>query len=310
MIFSLFKKYIWLINIILIVAIAYLVASMFNNRLKSEIFSPEKFSTSERVENSKNKFAVLDQKKYNRTYYDLILKRNIFGGTNSTTSGSSLQSKNDSSAPETSLNIELLGTYLNYDGDSIAVIKNLDNEKVRGYSDGQIIDVITNESVKLLGVDNCKVLIDRRAKGTETVECKRDFNLAKSNSSQSRNSSTRNSSSFKTSKSDSGIKQVNENEFQIERKMLDELLEDPTSILNQARVVPQKDGLRFFGIRRSSIFFKIGLRNGDIVHKINEVELNDVQNALGIFGSLKDQSQFSVDFTRRGKKHSYAYNVN
>ena len=96
----------------------------------------------------------------------------------------------------------------------------------------------------------------------------------------------------------------------IERKMLDELLDDPSALINQARVVPQQDGLRFFGIRPSSIFFKIGLRNGDTVHKINEVELSDVQNALGVFGQLKNESDFSIDFTRRGKKLSYAYNVN
>ena len=308
MIFSLLKKYIWLINIFLIIAISYVTAQIVNDKLKNKIFSPSEISASEKTDDNQIKIASLNKRKYSRSYYDLILKRNIFGAKDISIDNAT-QGENDSSAPATSLNIELLGTYLNISGDSIAVIKNLDNEKVRGYSDGQLIDVITNEKVKLLGVDNCKALIDRRARGTEIVECKRDFKITTSSNSV-KTREPKKPSSFKKNDGDSGIKQLDETRFEIEKKMLDELLEDPTSILNQARVVPQKDGLRFFGIRPSSVFFKIGLRNGDIVHKINDVELNDVQNALGIFGSLKDQSEFSVDFTRRGKKHSYAYNVN
>jgi general secretion pathway protein C len=91
--------------------------------------------------------------------------------------------------------------------------------------------------------------------------------------------------------------------------MLDELLSNPNELLTQARVIPQEDGLRFFAIRPNSVFFKIGIRNGDILHKINEVELSNVENALNLFEELRGQSKFNINLTRRGQKLTYEYTV-
>ncbi len=296
---SLLKKYVWVVNLVLIVAIAYVVALAVNDKIGDKIYSPSKDILSDNY--TSNKFVRLKTTQPNRAYYEVILTRNIFGLDNVSFSDSQ---GSDGDAPKTNLNIELLGTHLNIKGKSIAVIKNIDNGKINGYSDGDIIDIISDEKVKLLGVDNCKAIIDRKVQGTETIFCKKEFNLAKEPKKNERKT-------ISTAKNDKGgIQQVSEDKWIIERKMLDELLDDPAALINQARVVPQKDGLRFFGIRPSSIFFKIGLRNGDTVHKINEVELSDVQNALGVFGQLKNENDFSIDFTRRGKKYSYAYSVN
>lgn len=303
MLLSLFKKYVWLVNLVLIVAIAYVVALAVNDRIGDSIYSPSKDILS--VNDSSNKFVRLKTTQPNRAYYEVILTRNIFGLDSRAFSDADDSPGASGDAPKTNLNIELLGTHLNIQGKSIAVIKNSDNGKINGYSDGDIIDIITNEKVKLLGVDNCKALIDRKVRGTETIYCNKNVSTVK------KPKTIKKTASISTSKDEKGgIKQVSEDKWMIERKMLDELLDDPSALINQARVVPQQDGLRFFGIRPSSIFFKIGLRNGDTVHKINEVELSDVQNALGVFSQLKNENDFSIDFTRRGKKLSYAYDVN
>ena len=307
MIVSILKKYVWIINLVLIISIAYVLALIVNDKLSKSIYSPVANAISDNGENSK-KFVQLKTKQPGRIYYDAILKRNIFGlepGSFQSTSTSI-----DSKAPKTDLKVELLGTYLNVKGDSIAVIKNTESGKVDGYSDGDVVDVITNEKVKLLGVDNCKALIDRKVQGTETIICNKEIKLERASSKPSKPDGDKKAAKTAKAGSKDGIKQISEDKWLIERKMLDELLEDPSTLINQARVVPQQDGLRFFGIRPSSVFFKIGLRNGDIVHKINEVELSDVQNALNLFGQLKDESEFSIDFTRRGNKYSYAYSVN
>ena len=303
MFLSLFKKYVWLVNLILIVAIAYVVALAVNDKIGDSIYSPSQNILSDN--DNSNKFVRLKTTQPNRAYYEVILTRNIFGLDNTTFSDTNGSGGANGDAPKTNLNIELLGTHLNIKGDSIAVIKNTDSGKINGYSDGDIIDIIPDEKVKLLGVDNCKAIIDRKVQGTETIFCKKDVQLAKEPKKTNKKPVISTSNDTK-----GGIKQLSEDKWMIERKMLNELLDDPSALINQARVVPQQDGLRFFGIRPSSIFFKIGLRNGDTVHKINEVELSDVQNALGVFGQLKNENDFSIDFTRRGKKLSYAYNVN
>ena len=102
---------------------------------------------------------------------------------------------------------------------------------------------------------------------------------------------------------------LSENEYEVERALLEDLLSDPTQIVQQARVIPQDNGLRFFGIRSNSIFWKIGIKNGDTLHRINNVELNDIERALGIFEELRHQSSFTIDLTRAGQKHTYEYTV-
>ena len=311
MLYSILKKYIWVVNLVLIIILSYVIALTINDKVGHKIFSRTANAITDTKNDSENLVSI-KSKQPKRSYYNVILDKNIFGLDAGQFRGSSAETQ-DGSAPKTDLNVELLGTYINLNGRSIAVIKNLDSGKINGYSDDEVIDIIENETVKLLDVNNCNALIERKVAGTETIVCKKEIKLAKATTSTRKEVerktviSTENLS--KNSKEE-GIKQLSEDKWLIERKMLDELLDDPATLINQARVVPQQDGLRFFGIRPSSVFFKIGLRNGDIVHKINDVELNDVQNALNVFGSLKDNSEFSIDFTRRGKKQSYAYSVN
>lgn len=86
-------------------------------------------------------------------------------------------------------------------------------------------------------------------------------------------------------------------------------MSDPTQIVQEARVIPQKDGLRFFGIRSNSVFWKIGIKNGDTLHKINNVELNDVEKALGVFEELRGQNNFTIEYTRAGQQYTNEYTV-
>ena len=306
MLYSLLKKYVWVINLVLIIVLAYVIALTINDKVSSKIFSHTANAITESNDQS-DKLVRIKSVQPVRAYYNIILDKNIFGVDAANFRTGNTDSA-DGAAPKTDLNVELLGTYINLEGGSIAVIKNLDSGKINGYSDGDIVDVIENEEVKLVEIENCQALIDRKVQGTETIVCKKEVKLSKSPKSAIKKRDTK--AVIATAGNNEGIKQITEDKWIIEKNMLDELLDDPAALINQARVVPQHDGLRFFGIRPTSVFFKIGLRNGDIVHKINDVELSDVQNALNIFGSLKDDSEFSIDFTRRGKKLSYAYSVN
>jgi general secretion pathway protein C len=223
-----------------------------------------------------------------------------------------LTSGNQDTLPDTTLNIVLLGTIINNDGSSVAIIKNPDNDKVNGYRNGEVIDIITSDEVKLIDVTNCKVVIDRQRTGRETIKCKDLGDVASNTPSTTGRrtySRTEGSESSGRSNEDDGIRKVGENEYEVSRELLEDVLSDPTSIVQQARVIPQEDGLRFFGIRSNSIFWKIGIKNGDTLHRINNVELNDVEKALSVFEELRSQSNFTIDFTRAGKDYTYEYNV-
>ena len=85
-------------------------------------------------------------------------------------------------------------------------------------------------------------------------------------------------------------------------------------LLTQARLVPNftggaADGFRIFSIVPESLFEKAGLRNGDIIHSINGVELKDPEKAFQIYQLLKDNDRFAIDLVRAGQNLSLNYEV-
>ena len=305
---SLIKKYIWIINLILILLIALQLALIINGKIKEKISSIDAIASQGNYTTSKDSGSLVS-KRFPISRYDIILRRNLFG-----ISALSATDKSDGvteDLPVTSLNLELLATFTDPKSITLAVIKNIDNNKIDSYSSGQVVEIIDSEKVKLVNVGRCKAVINRMTQGRETIKCKE---LGKTVSSKTsigpriqkfnENRSIRNKNT-----KNRDIQKVGQNEFVIEKKFFDEILDDPTSILDQARVIPQEDGLRFFGIRSSSIFFKLGIRNGDIMHEINDVEMNDIEKALSLFEDLRSESDFSINLTRGGRKITYEYTV-
>lgn len=93
----------------------------------------------------------------------------------------------------------------------------------------------------------------------------------------------------------------------IAREELEEATQDINKLLTQARLVPNftggvADGFRIFSIVPSSLFEKVGLKNGDILHGINGVELKDPEKALQVYQLLKDNDRFVIDLMRAGQK--------
>ena len=309
---TILKRYVWVVNLILLAALAYLLALSVNGMVQSKVTtnnaeaSQNFFPTKKSKNNEKNKVTPISD-------YQIIAKRNIFGVTGESESSDALASNPDA-LPESSLNLILLGTIMNPDQKSVAIIKNDDNSKVNGYKSGENIDIIDSEKVRLVDVQNCKAVIQRKTKGQETIKCKNLGDIASAGGNQgllSKNSKTA-TLDRNQKPGDKNFDQINktgENSYEVNRDLLEDLLSDPTKIVQQARVIPQDDGLRFFGIRSNSIFWKIGIKNGDTLHKINNVELNDIERALGVFEDLKTQNSFTINLTRAGQQYTYDYTV-
>jgi general secretion pathway protein C len=309
---AILKRYVWVVNLILLAVLAYLLALSVNGMVQSKVTtnnaeaSQNFFPTKKSKNNEKNKVTPISD-------YQIIAKRNIFGVTGESESSDALASNPDA-LPESSLNLILLGTIMNPDQKSVAIIKNDDNSKVNGYKSGENIDIIDSEKVRLVAVQNCKAVIQRKAKGQETIKCKNLGDIASAGGNQgllSKNSkaATLDRNQKPGDKNFDQINKTGENSYEVNRDLLEDLLSDPTKIVQQARVIPQDDGLRFFGIRSNSIFWKIGIKNGDTLHKINNVELNDIERALGVFEDLKTQNSFTINLTRAGQQYTYDYTV-
>lgn len=100
----------------------------------------------------------------------------------------------------------------------------------------------------------------------------------------------------------------------VAREDIEEATQDMNKLLTQARLVPNftggvADGFRIFSIVPASLFEKVGLKNGDILHGINGVELKDPEKALQVYQLLKDNDRFVIDLMRAGQKMTLNYEV-
>lgn len=112
----------------------------------------------------------------------------------------------------------------------------------------------------------------------------------------------------------SKIHKVSESEFNIERSVVDNVLENQAELMKSARIVPEKEGdkivgIRLFGIRPDSLLGTLGLENGDRLQSINGFEMSDPQKALEAYARLRTAERLTVSINRRGKPMNIDFNI-
>lgn len=103
----------------------------------------------------------------------------------------------------------------------------------------------------------------------------------------------------------SKIHKVSDTEFNVERSVIDEILENQAELMKSARIVPDKQGdkvmgIRLFGIRSGTLLSTLGLKNGDRLESINGFDMSDPQKALEAYGRLRTADALKVKINRGG----------
>jgi len=111
-----------------------------------------------------------------------------------------------------------------------------------------------------------------------------------------------------------GVEVISDTEYVVDRKEVDNALENMSQLFTQIRAVPhfeggEATGFRLFAIRRGSLFDKIGLKNGDIIRNINGQAMNDPTRALALLEQLREAQDLTVAVTRNRKDQTINYTV-
>jgi len=101
------------------------------------------------------------------------------------------------------------------------------------------------------------------------------------------------------------IHKVSDTEFNIDRSVVDQILENQAELMKSARIVPeQKDGkvvgVRMFGIRPDTLLGQLGLQNGDRLETLNGFNMASPEKALEAYARLRTASALNVKVNRRG----------
>lgn len=111
------------------------------------------------------------------------------------------------------------------------------------------------------------------------------------------------------------VRALGDNRFVVSRAEVEKARSNIGELLKQARMEPnlvngQTNGFVVKMIQPNTLLAQLGLRVGDVVTRVNGVELNSPEKALQIFQQLREARRLSVDLTRNGKPLSLQYEVN
>lgn len=112
----------------------------------------------------------------------------------------------------------------------------------------------------------------------------------------------------------SKIQKVSDTEFNVDRSVVDKILENQAELMKSARIVPEtKDGkvlgIRLFGIRPDTLLGTLGLQNGDRLEAINGFNMGSPEKALEAYARLRTASKLDVNVNRRGSPVAIAFNI-
>ena len=100
----------------------------------------------------------------------------------------------------------------------------------------------------------------------------------------------------------------------MDRREVEGVIQDFNKLLTQVRVVPhfadgKPDGFKIFNIRPGSLFASLGMVNGDIIKRVNGLEITGPEQALQMFQQLRDESTVTVDLERFRKNLTLQYEI-
>lgn len=111
-----------------------------------------------------------------------------------------------------------------------------------------------------------------------------------------------------------GIQKVSANEYNIDRAVVDKILENQADLMRQARIVPEQEngrvvGIRLFGVRPDTLLGTLGMENGDRLQTINGFEMASPEKALEAYARLRTAEKLTISLNRRGQNMNIDYNI-
>lgn len=304
------KKYFWAVNLVFLALGAWLLSGgingVFAHKLR-EVPSLSKAMPVQRTGAKGNK---------SRSNYQVIVDRNFFQSAMSlpveaVENGPSIDEESGKDLLEgdgvaSSLRASLVGTIVADQPEwSMAMITDQAAAETGVF---RVSDRLMNEAT-VVAILTQRVIIDHNGV-KEYLELQEEAD-AKVKPTTHRSTSR---APKKSSDIGKGIKKTGENTWDIERGEIEKTLSNLNSIAMQARIVPsfkngEANGFKLFAIRPGSLYSKIGIQNGDIIHKINGFSMSSPDKALEVYQKLKNARSIEVELTRRGKNDTLTYNI-
>ena len=112
-----------------------------------------------------------------------------------------------------------------------------------------------------------------------------------------------------------GQPQKSSREMTFDKEQIKKFLENPNELLTGARLMPvikngRQEGFLVREVRPGGIYETMGLQNGDIILRANNLELNSPGDGVKIFNMIKELDRMELDIIRNGVPVTQVYQIN
>ena len=110
------------------------------------------------------------------------------------------------------------------------------------------------------------------------------------------------------------VETIGEGEYVIDQKAFQQLLDNPNHIMTDAWLTPhivgnKQEGFVLKKIKKNGLHDSLGLKNGDILLRINNYNIANPENALQAFTALRGMDRVQFDIIRDGAKTTMTYQI-
>ena len=111
-----------------------------------------------------------------------------------------------------------------------------------------------------------------------------------------------------------GVRQLSKDKWMLDQREVAASTENMNQILTQARALPYMEAGKTVGFRISeivagSIYEKIGLKNGDVIQKVNAQDVDDPGKFFQLYQGLKEEKNITIDLMRNGQRQTLNYEI-
>jgi general secretion pathway protein C len=108
--------------------------------------------------------------------------------------------------------------------------------------------------------------------------------------------------------------QVGAGSYVIEQRALNAALDNIGQAMTDARLIPSMkegkvEGFKASEVKPQGIFGMVGIKNGDVLLRINDFPIDSPEKAIQSLASLKGQSRIKLDLVRDGQPATFTYDI-
>jgi general secretion pathway protein C len=277
------KRYLAILNILFITGMVFFVVKIFYKIATAniDVSSSSKEASRHLVPNN----SIMQ---HGLSHYQAIIERNLF--KTKTETGAGPDKLDLETLKPTDLKLNLLGTITGDKKEAYAVIEDTALKKQDLYRIG---DTIQNATIKIILRE--KVVLNVNGKdeilGIEKVSGGQEIGKPATN-----------------------LDTASSQNITVNRSQIDTAIKDVNTLMKQIRIRPnfkngKPDGFRLTGIRPNSIFYKMGLKSGDIIMGVDGKDIESVDDALKFYQSLQSSSKVQLQIKRRGRLKNIDYHI-